>query len=51
MLGIWEWGCPKLGDAHITVTAIYAVTTPASIIEHMSVRPVVNKGNMSGNIN
>ena len=20
-LGIWEWGCPKRGDAHITVTA------------------------------
>ena len=19
-LGIWEWGCPKRGDAHITVT-------------------------------
>ena len=20
-LGFWEWGCPKRGDAHITVTA------------------------------
>ena len=22
-LGIWEWGCPKRGDAHITKTAAY----------------------------
>ena len=21
-LGIWEWGCPKRGDAHITVTPL-----------------------------
>ena len=21
-LGFWEWGCPKRGDAHITVTAM-----------------------------
>ena len=23
-LGIWEWGCPKRGDAHITVTPVTA---------------------------
>ena len=23
-LGFWEWGCPKCGDAHITVTVVFA---------------------------
>ena len=24
-LGFWEWGCPKRGDAHITVTLVCQV--------------------------
>ena len=32
-LGFWEWGCPKRGDANITVTSPSQVKTV--IIKHM----------------
>ena len=31
-LGIWEWGCPKCGDAHITVTPGFSLVTSSSML-------------------